>query len=60
MLALFSLIEKLKKVLDNKGFRGSVLLNLPKAFDTINYGLLIAKLYVYGFNTSSHKLVLVI
>ena len=43
-LALLSLTEKWKKVLDNKSFGGAVLMDLPKAFDTINHDLLIAKL----------------
>ena len=47
--ALLSLIERWKKVWDNKGYGGAVLIDLSKAFDTINHDLLIAKLYVYGF-----------
>ena len=39
-----SLIETWKKVLDRKGYGGAILLNLSKAFDTINYDLLLAKL----------------
>ena len=48
--ALVSLIEKWKKILDDKGFGGAVLMDLSKAFDTLNHELLIAKLHVYGFN----------
>ena len=47
--ALVSLIEKWKKILDDKGFGGAVLMDLSKAFDTLNHELLIAKLHVYGF-----------
>ena len=36
-LALLSLTEKWKKVLDNKDFGGAVLMGLSKAFDTINH-----------------------
>ena len=39
--ALLSLFEEWKKVLDNKGYGGIVLIDLSKAFDTINYDLLI-------------------
>ena len=50
--AHLSLIEKWKKVLDNKGFGGAILLDFSKAFDIINHDLLIAKLHAYGFQRS--------
>ena len=43
--------------LDNKGFAAAILMDLSKAFDTIDHGLLIAKLHAYGFSRSSLKLV---
>ena len=55
-LALLSLTEIWKKTIDNKGFGGTILMDLSKAFDTINHGLLIAKLDTYGFHKSSLKL----
>ena len=55
--ALVSLIEKWKKILDDKGFGGAVLMDLSKAFDTLNHELLIAKLHAYGFNRDSLKLI---
>ena len=54
--ALLSLIEKWKKVTDNKGYGGAILMDLSKAFNTINHDLLIAKLHVYGFSKKSLKL----
>ena len=54
--ALLSLIEKWKETLDKKGYNGAVLMDLSKAFDTINHQLLIAKLHAYGFSKSSLKL----
>ena len=42
--ALLSIIERWKKILDEKGFGGAVLMDLSKAFDTLNQELLIAKL----------------
>ena len=38
------------------GGGGAVLMDLSKAFDTMKYYLLIAKLYAYGFNKESLKL----
>ena len=55
--ALLSLIERLKKILDEKGFGGAVLMDSSKAFDPLNHELLIAKLSVYGFNDESLKLI---
>ena len=55
-LVLSSLTGKWKKVLDNKGFGGAVLMDLSKAFDTINHDLLIEKIQAYGFDKCSPKL----
>ena len=54
---LLSLIEKWKKVLDNKGYVAAILMDLSKDFNTINHDLLIAKLLVYGFSKESLKLI---
>ena len=53
---LLSLIEKWKNTLDNKGYTGAVLMDLSKAFDTINHELLIAKLHAYGFSMQALKI----
>jgi len=56
--ALLSLLEKWKKCLDKNGYAGAVLMDLSKAFDTINHELLIAKLHAYGFSRNSLALIL--
>ena len=43
------IFEKWMEVLDSGGTRGALLLDLSKDFDFIFYGLLLAKLSVYGF-----------
>ena len=55
--ALLSLIERWKKILDEKGFGGAVLMDLSKAFDTLNYKLLVPKLSADGFNNEYLKLI---
>jgi len=55
--ALLSLLEKWKKCLDKNGYAAAVLMDLSKAFDTINHELLIAKLHAYGFSKNSLTLI---
>ena len=47
---LLGLVEKWKASLDKKLNAGTALMDLSKAFDTINHELLLAKLNVYGFD----------
>ena len=42
---LLSLLERWKNTLDKKGYGGAVLMDLSKAFDTLNHDLLIAQLH---------------
>ena len=55
--ALLSFIESLKMTLDRQGFGGAILMDLSKAFDTINHDLLLAKLEAYGFSKNALKLI---
>ena len=50
---LIRLIEEWKKLLDDKNFVGTVLMDLSKAFDCIPHDLLVAKLSAYGFSKNS-------
>ena len=54
--ALLSLLEQWRISLDNKGYSGAILMDLSKAFDTLNHDLLIAKLNAYGFDKNALKL----
>ena len=56
--ALFSLLEKWKKTIDNKRFARGVLMDLSKAVDALNHELLIVKLHAYGFGKESLMLLL--
>ena len=55
--ALNMLPEKWKKVLDDIGYAGAALMDLSKAFDTINNELLKAKLHAYGFSKEALTLI---
>ena len=52
-----SLLERWKNVLDKKGYGEAVLMDLSKAFDTLNHDFLIAKLHAYGFSEESLQLI---
>ena len=55
--ALMSMLESWKVSLDKAGYGGGVLMDLSKAFDTIDHDLLVAKLYAYGFSKHALKLI---
>ena len=55
--ALFALLDKWITILDKKGYGGAVLMDLSKAFDTLNHELLIAKLHAYGFEYAALSLI---
>ena len=46
---LVNMLEKWKNTLDKGSFVCAIFMDLPKAFDTMNHDLLIAKLGAYGF-----------
>ena len=51
------MIKKWRKFLDIADHVGELLTDLSKAFNCIDYKLLIAKLHAYGFNTDAVKLI---
>ena len=56
--ALLNLIESWKKYRDNNGYSAAVLMDLSRAFYTINHDLLLAKLHAYGVSTNALKLMM--
>ena len=55
--ALLTLLEKWRNILDKRGYGGAILMDLSKAFDTLNHDLLLAKLHAYGFDHESLMLI---
>ena len=51
------LLEKWKNILDNNEYAGAVLMDLSKAFNTINHDFLIAKLHTYGVSKEDLTLI---
>ena len=55
--ALLAMLEKWRISLDNGGYGGGILMDLSKAFDTLDHNLLIAKHLAYGFEKDALMLV---
>ena len=56
--ALFKLLQAWQKELDNSGFIGTILMDLPKAYECLPHDLLIAKLGAYSLDRSSLRVLM--
>ena len=54
---LILMIEKWKKAMDRRNCAGALMSDLSKAFDCLNFDLMIAKLNAYGFSYKSLMLI---
>ena len=50
-------MESWRQILDQNGYSGAVLMDLSKVFDTLNHGIVMAKLDAYVFRKESLKLI---
>ena len=53
-MALIILVENLVDVLDNGNCAVGIFLDFQKAFDTVDHGILLDKLYCYGIQGIAH------
>ena len=54
---LLNFLQNCKNIIDKKGFEGAVFMDLSKAFNSMNHGLLIAKLHAYGLSIEALELI---
>lgn len=54
---LLNFMQNCKDIIDKKGFAGAIFIDLSKAVDSMNHGLLIAKLHAYELSIKALKLI---
>ena len=54
---LLNVLQSCNNSIDNKGLAGAVFMDLSKAFDCGNHGLLLAKVSAYGLNSDALQLI---
>ena len=54
--SLLTMLGKSKRGIDHEAYVSVLFMDLLKAFDTINYDLMLVKLKAYGFSTNALKL----
>ena len=53
--ALMEITEKIKETIDNHKYGCGIFIDLRKAFDTVNHGILLTKLEHYGIRGTAYK-----
>jgi exonuclease III len=56
-MATYHLTDNILTALNNKAYVGSIFCDLQKAFDSVNYDVLLAKMEFYGISGKAHKLI---
>ena len=51
-MALLNIIDQISQEIDNKNFSIGIILDLSKAFDIIDHGLLLKKREIYGIRSN--------